>query len=152
MKVAKHENVRLMVSQLLLNIFKKILEIKIKFAPDDLRLNILKSFMEYFKDKPTQVILLMPQEIRISQEDRYRIDTVFEKIIAFDFKSYPNEFDEAYHNAINKRINLFLRWVVRDEYPDLGIWRNLDKSKLLIPLGNEIARVAGRVFFERALP
>lgn len=62
-----------------------------------------------------------------------------------------NIFIPAKSDAINKRINLFLRWVVRDEYPDLGIWRNLDKSKLLIPLGNEIARVAGRVFFGKDL-
>ncbi|MBC7091240.1 MAG: DUF2400 family protein [Nitrososphaeria archaeon] len=46
-----------------------------------------------------------------------------------------------------KRYNLFLRWIVRDEYPDLGVWKNLDKAKLMVPLGLEIQRVAGRIFY-----
>lgn len=50
-----------------------------------------------------------------------------------------------------KRINLFLRWVVRDEYLDLGLWKTIDKNRLKIPLGLEIARVAGRLFFGRDL-
>ena len=54
-------------------------------------------------------------------------------------------------NSPLKRINLFLRWVVRDEYPDLGLWKSIDKSILKIPLGLEIARVAGRLFFGRDL-
>ncbi len=45
-----------------------------------------------------------------------------------------------------KRINLFLRWMVRDEYPDLGLWPSLNKERLYIPLGREISRVVGRVF------
>ena len=50
-----------------------------------------------------------------------------------------------------KRYNLFLRWVVRDEYPDLGVWKSLDKSRLIVPLGLEIQRVAGRVFYGKDL-
>ncbi len=50
-------------------------------------------------------------------------------------------------NGPNKRINLFLRWMVRDEYPDLGLWNKYySKSKLIIPLGTEIRRTAGRIF------
>ncbi|MEM4522617.1 MAG: DUF2400 family protein [Nitrososphaeria archaeon] len=48
-----------------------------------------------------------------------------------------------------KRYNLFLRWIIRDEYPDLGVWKSLDKYKLIVPLGLEIQRVAGRVFYGR---
>ncbi len=46
-----------------------------------------------------------------------------------------------------KRINLFLRWMARDEYPDLGLWSSIDKKKLKVPLGKEISRTAGRVFY-----
>ncbi len=45
-----------------------------------------------------------------------------------------------------KRINLFLRWMVRREYPDLGLWSNLSPSNLHYPLGGEIARTAARIF------
>lgn len=50
-------------------------------------------------------------------------------------------------NSPLKRTNLFLRWVVRDEFPDLGLWKDIDKSELFVPLGLEIARTAGRMFF-----
>jgi len=33
-----------------------------------------------------------------------------------------------------KRWNMFLRWMVRDTKPDLGIWRGVDKKDLIIPL------------------
>ncbi|OYT39623.1 MAG: hypothetical protein B6U89_03825 [Desulfurococcales archaeon ex4484_58] len=46
-----------------------------------------------------------------------------------------------------KRLNLFLRWMVRDEYPDLGLWLSIDKKKLKVPLGSEMSRVVGRVFY-----
>ncbi len=44
-----------------------------------------------------------------------------------------------------KRINLFLRWLVRDDYPDLGLWSFVDKSKLIVPLDTGILRVVGRM-------
>lgn len=38
-------------------------------------------------------------------------------------------------NAANKKINLFRRWMVRDDgRVDLGLWKNSDKRSLLIPL------------------
>lgn len=38
-------------------------------------------------------------------------------------------------NAANKKINMFRRWMVRDDGKvDLGIWKNTDKRDLLIPL------------------
>jgi uncharacterized protein (TIGR02757 family) len=41
-----------------------------------------------------------------------------------------------------KRLNLFLRWVVRKEPPDLGIWSCITPSDLVIPLDVHVARVA----------
>jgi len=41
-----------------------------------------------------------------------------------------------------KRANLFLRWMVRDRDIDFGIWREIPKSKLIIPLDTHIARIS----------
>jgi uncharacterized protein (TIGR02757 family) len=41
-----------------------------------------------------------------------------------------------------KRLNLFLRWVVRDRDLDLGIWRSVPKNKLVIPLDTHIMAVS----------
>lgn len=44
-----------------------------------------------------------------------------------------------------KRLNLFLRWMVRDRDVDLGIWRGIPKSKLVIPLDTHIMAVSRRL-------
>jgi uncharacterized protein (TIGR02757 family) len=41
-----------------------------------------------------------------------------------------------------KRANLFLRWMVRDKDIDFGIWKDIPKSKLVIPLDTHIARIS----------
>jgi len=41
-----------------------------------------------------------------------------------------------------KRLNLFLRWVVRRGAPDLGLWSCIAPSELVIPLDVHVARAA----------
>ena len=41
-----------------------------------------------------------------------------------------------------KRMNLFLRWMVRRTSPDLGIWTFVDPAKLVVPLDTHIHRIA----------
>lgn len=42
---------------------------------------------------------------------------------------------KADRNAANKKINMFRRWMVRDDgIVDLGVWKNSSKKDLLIPL------------------
>lgn len=43
-----------------------------------------------------------------------------------------------------KRMNLFLRWMVRKDEVDLGLWKGIPKDKLIIPLDVHIARIAIR--------
>ena len=48
-----------------------------------------------------------------------------------------------------KRLNLFLRWMVRRKDPDLGIWREIDPSRLIIPLDTHIVRLGYRLELTR---
>jgi len=41
-----------------------------------------------------------------------------------------------------KRINLFLRWMIRERDIDLGIWKRIPQDRLVIPLDTHIARIA----------
>lgn len=41
-----------------------------------------------------------------------------------------------------KRMNLFLRWMVRDRDIDFGLWKNISKDRLVIPLDTHIARIS----------
>lgn len=45
------------------------------------------------------------------------------------------------HSAM-KRLNMFLRWMVRDGEVDFGIWKNIKKSELIIPLDTHVARIS----------
>ena len=40
-----------------------------------------------------------------------------------------------------KRLNLFLRWMVRRDAVDLGAWRSVPRSKLIVPLDTHVIRL-----------
>lgn len=40
-----------------------------------------------------------------------------------------------------KRMNLFLRWMVRQDELDFGLWNEIPKSKLVIPVDTHVARI-----------
>ncbi len=41
-----------------------------------------------------------------------------------------------------KRLNLFLRWMVRSDEVDLGVWRSVRPGQLIVPLDTHIIRLA----------
>jgi uncharacterized protein (TIGR02757 family) len=41
-----------------------------------------------------------------------------------------------------KRMNLFLRWMVRKDELDFGLWTGIEKSQLVIPVDTHIARIS----------
>ncbi len=44
-----------------------------------------------------------------------------------------------------KRWNMYLRWMVRDKTHDLGLWKKIDKSSLLIPLDTHTFNVSKKL-------
>jgi uncharacterized protein (TIGR02757 family) len=48
-----------------------------------------------------------------------------------------------------KRLNLFLRWMVRREGVDLGVWRSVRPAALVIPLDAHVHAIARRVGLTR---
>jgi len=40
-----------------------------------------------------------------------------------------------------KRLNLFLRWMVRRDEVDLGVWTSIPRSKLIVPLDTHVIRL-----------
>jgi uncharacterized protein (TIGR02757 family) len=41
-----------------------------------------------------------------------------------------------------KRLNLFLRWMIRDDNIDTGLWKRIDKAKLLVPVDVHMCRIS----------
>lgn len=44
--------------------------------------------------------------------------------------------------AACKRWRMFLRWMVRDGWPDLGLWRQYPRQALVVPLDTHVARIS----------
>jgi uncharacterized protein (TIGR02757 family) len=40
-----------------------------------------------------------------------------------------------------KRLNLFLRWMVRSDDVDVGLWKSVDKAKLIVPVDVHMGRL-----------
>ena len=40
-----------------------------------------------------------------------------------------------------KRLNLFLRWMVRDDEVDTGLWKSIDRAKLIVPIDVHMGRL-----------
>ncbi len=46
------------------------------------------------------------------------------------------------HNSPMKRLCMFLRWMVRDDGLDTGLWRDIPRSDLLIPMDVHVFRIS----------
>ena len=49
------------------------------------------------------------------------------------------------NNSACKRLNLYLRWMVRKDDIDFGIWNNVGKSKLIMPVDTHVFRVVSNL-------
>jgi uncharacterized protein (TIGR02757 family) len=46
-----------------------------------------------------------------------------------------------------KRLNLYLRWMVRKDAVDLGVWSQIDPSKLIIPIDTHMYKIGTKLGF-----
>jgi len=44
-----------------------------------------------------------------------------------------------------KRMNLFLRWMIRKDELDFGLWKSISPSQLIIPVDVHIARISQKL-------
>ena len=57
-------------------------------------------------------------------------------------KGFYHLIPDAHKNSALKRMNMFLRWMVRDGVVDKGIWTFMSKSELIIPLDVHVGRLS----------
>jgi uncharacterized protein (TIGR02757 family) len=59
-------------------------------------------------------------------------------------KTYGLRFNlpDPLEGASCKRWRMFLRWMVRDRWPDFGLWTRYPKDQLVIPVDTHVARIA----------
>jgi uncharacterized protein (TIGR02757 family) len=57
---------------------------------------------------------------------------------------FPSPYDAPAASAC-KRLTLFVRWMVRERYPDLGLWRRVPAGELRVPLDQHVHWIAYHV-------
>ncbi len=57
-------------------------------------------------------------------------------------KSFAHLIPSPENGSACKRLNLFLKWMIRKKPVDLGIWQRIPPSKLIIPVDVHVARVS----------
>ena len=50
-------------------------------------------------------------------------------------------FPDPFKNSACKRMNLFLRWMIRKDELDFGLWKEIPSSKLVIPVDTHVAKI-----------
>ncbi|MEO8514249.1 MAG: TIGR02757 family protein [Ignavibacteria bacterium] len=58
---------------------------------------------------------------------------------------YHYLFSSPKNKSTCKRMNLFLRWMVRHDEIDTGVWNNVHTSKLIMPVDTHIARISKKL-------
>ena len=74
----------------------------------------------------------------------------FQTVVDYFYSKAPKTFTQGFYHMIPnpknggamKRMNMFLRWMVRKGPVDLGIWDFITPSELLIPLDVHVARIS----------
>lgn len=81
----------------------------------------------------------------VSRED----ETVFNGLVSFDEalnKRSDDSFGYLFADPLKgsgcKRMNLFLRWMVREDEVDLGLWEKIQPAKLIIPVDTHMHKIA----------
>jgi len=94
--------------------------------------------------------------LRGYKKDNFVIDGIdeiikeFHKINSYNSKGYSFLIGNRYKGKTKgsspyKRWNMFLRWMVRDGDIDFGLWKNVDKKDLIIPLDTHTFNVSRKL-------
>ncbi|MFA5405140.1 MAG: TIGR02757 family protein [Ignavibacteria bacterium] len=105
---------------------------------ENIRVNILKygSLLNLFLVKYSE------DDENILNALKYFSGSMRKKYVS-NLKGYDYLVPDVSKGSTSKRLNLFLRWMVRKDEIDLGIWsREVDKSKLIMPVDTHVYRVS----------
>ncbi len=69
----------------------------------------------------------------------------FTFLVSSPFKRDKNNNIKEIGNAPYKRWNMFLRWMVRNDSLDLGLWSGINKSDLVLPLDTHTFQVSQKL-------
>ena len=96
--------------------------------------SLKRSFESYYKNDHINIIPAL-SEFTLNLNKIERINSNYKYLIPF-----------PQNGSTCKRLNLFLRWMIRKDEIDIGLWsENISKSKLIMPVDTHIYRVSKKL-------
>ena len=112
------------------------------------RLKQEKSLEEIFQNgyRKKQNVLDGIDELLSMIKEVYKYDSAgYRFLIGNKFKR-DNKDNIAYtKNSPYKRYNMFLRWLIRNDNIDMGLWKSIDKKDLILPLDTHTFKVSQKL-------
>ncbi|GAB4454168.1 MAG: TIGR02757 family protein [Bacteroidia bacterium] len=106
------------------------------FQPDDV-IFFIKALHKYYSNHHSL------ENIFISENIVEGIHQFREEMLKVrHFKRSEKHLPDVKKGSAAKRINMFLRWMVRKDEIDFGLWKNISTRQLLIPLDIHTSRTA----------
>jgi uncharacterized protein (TIGR02757 family) len=96
-------------------------------------------------EKDLNVLEGIDEVIRVIQELYMYSSQGYKFLISDRFKRDKNGYIKEIGNSPYKRWNMFLRWMVREDSIDMGLWKRVDKKDLLLPLDTHTFQVSKKL-------
>lgn len=124
-------------SQDVVNIFKTFAKMKKQYSLNEL-------FLDTY-NKQNSVLAGIDNIIEKIYEISNYNSQGFTFLISSPIKKDKNNNIKLVGNAPYKRWNMFLRWMVRNDEVDLGLWNGVDKKDLILPLDTHTFKVSQKL-------
>ena len=104
-------------------------------------------------------LYLIDNGLRVLFEKGYKKDKtiigMLQFVVDYFYEHAPKKVEKGFYYLIPnpkkasamKRMNMYLRWMVRDGEVDLGLWNFIPKSELIIPLDTHVASISRELGF-----
>ncbi|WP_026804277.1 TIGR02757 family protein [Aliarcobacter lanthieri] len=133
-KVLKNHYYRFQNSTDIITVFKTFIRLKQENSLEDL-------FYKGYKNENNILEGIDFVIQKIKEKSNYSSQG-FDFLVGNPLKRDKKGFIKEIGNAPYKRWNMFLRWMVRKDSLDLGIWKNIDKKDLILPLDTHTFNVS----------
>lgn len=131
-----------------LNIFYNKYGSIYQFCLDYLKNNYLNNYDQDILFKQNNQFLILESMIKFSNEIFLIIENKFKNLLKEkDIKILKNLLPLSLNTTSAKRYNLFLKWVIRESFPDLGLWSIREKSSIDKNSSNKIFFDQKKIFF-----
>ena len=119
-----------------------------RFSKDCDLIQILKILNTLYNEKETLESLF-----RYSYEQKHHIWYMFQGVVDYFYARVDMQVTKGFYHLLPnpakksalKRLNMLMRWFVRNSVVDIGIWNFVDKSELLIPLDTHVAKISRKL-------